>query len=303
MGALLDDARVPDTQRVGEPIGNFYGYESVDIDENGEWIVLNEEGEQIPIRDVNEDDRRIIGNGVPKQYLSLNNTARLGSFDLNVNMRGAFGFDILNFQEMYYANPTILQYNMLESAFDPVYGKRPVDYDLAYVSYYVEDGDYWKLDNVTLGYTLGEGLLGRVGNVVNNATIQFDQAGTGTYGGVISGTGSFVKSGAGMLTLASSHTFSGQASIAAGTLRAGTTNVFSPTTGVSVAAGATFDLNGFNQSIGTLSGGGNFTLGSATLTTGGDTYCWGSSQYQQLGSAVLSETCGNGTFACSSTPG
>lgn len=156
---------------IGGPIGNFFGYESVDIDDNGEWIVLNQEGEPIPIRDVNEDDRRVIGNGVPKHYLSLNNTARLGNFDLNVNMRGAFGFQILNFQEMYYSNPTILQYNMLESAFDPVYGKRTVDYDLAYVSYYIEDGDYWKLDNVTLGYTLGDGLLGRVSDVVNNARI------------------------------------------------------------------------------------------------------------------------------------
>ena len=25
--------------------------------------------------------------------------------------------------------------------------------DQRYVSYYVEDGDYWKIDNVTLGYT------------------------------------------------------------------------------------------------------------------------------------------------------
>jgi alpha-tubulin suppressor-like RCC1 family protein len=41
---------------------------------------------------------------------------------------------------------------------------------------------------------------------------------------------------------------------------------------------------------------------ACALTIGGDTYCWGSSQYHQLGSAVLTETCGNGTFACSSTP-
>ena len=156
---------------IGGPIGNFYGYESVDIDDNGEWIVLNAEGEQIPIRQVTEGDRRVIGNGVPKHYLSLNNTARFGAFDLNVNMRGAFGFDILNFQQMYYSNPTILQYNMLKDAFKPVYGKRTLDYDLAYVSYYIEDGDYWKLDNVTLGYTLGEGLLGGLSDVVSNARI------------------------------------------------------------------------------------------------------------------------------------
>ena len=156
---------------IGGPIGNLYGYESVDIDENGEWIVLSAEGQPIPIRDVTEGDRRIIGNGVPKHYLAWNNSARFRDFDFNVNMRGAFGFQILNFQQMYYSNPTILQYNMLESAFDPVYGKRTVDYDLAYVSYYVEDGDYWKIDNVTLGYTLGEGLLGGFRDVLSGARI------------------------------------------------------------------------------------------------------------------------------------
>lgn len=54
---------------------------------------------------------------------------------------------------MYYENPRIYQYNMLESAFDKVYGKARLTYDTAYVSYYIEDGDYWKLDNLTLGYT------------------------------------------------------------------------------------------------------------------------------------------------------
>ena len=43
----------------------------------------------------------------------------------------------------------------MEKAFDPVFGKRPlaVDQPLAYVSYHIENGDYWKIDNLTLGYT------------------------------------------------------------------------------------------------------------------------------------------------------
>lgn len=46
-------------------------------------------------------------------------------------------------------------WNVMEKAFDPVFGKRPlaVDQPLAYVSYHIENGDYWKIDNLTLGYT------------------------------------------------------------------------------------------------------------------------------------------------------
>ena len=55
-----------------------------------------------------------------------------------------------------------------------------------------------------------------------------------------------------------------------GTLQAGAANTFSATSAFTVAGGATLDLNNFNQTIGSLAGDGNVTLGSATLTTGGD---------------------------------
>jgi alpha-tubulin suppressor-like RCC1 family protein len=41
---------------------------------------------------------------------------------------------------------------------------------------------------------------------------------------------------------------------------------------------------------------------TCALAVDGDTYCWGSNQYQQLGSAALTERCSNGRLACSSTP-
>ena len=46
--------------------------------------------------------------------------------------------------------------NLLTSAYDDIYGKRPLadDQSLQYVSYYIEEGDYWKIDNVTIGYNL-----------------------------------------------------------------------------------------------------------------------------------------------------
>lgn len=137
---------------VGQPIGNFYGWKSVGIDSSGAWKVLNKEGKTISIRDANEDDKQVIGNGLPKYYLSWNNSLQYKNFDLSVNMHGAFGYQILDFLRMFYEDPRNAQYNMLKSAFDNVYGQRRLDYDLSYVSYYIENGAYWKIDNITLGY-------------------------------------------------------------------------------------------------------------------------------------------------------
>jgi TonB-linked SusC/RagA family outer membrane protein len=140
----------------GEPLGNFYGYKSIDIDNDGYWIIEGKDGNPKSIKDQQPDDKQIIGNGLPKWYLNFNNTVNYKQFDLSVTMRGAFGFQILNTPEMFYGAPVALgNGNALEKAFDVVYGKRALAYDqtLQYVSYYVQDGDYWKIDNVTLGFT------------------------------------------------------------------------------------------------------------------------------------------------------
>ncbi len=139
--------------RIGGPIGNFWGYKSVDIDENGRWIIETPEGDHIPIDESSPDDKQVLGNGIPKHVLGWNHQFRYRQFDLDVSMRGAFGYQILNFARLFYENPRITHYNMLQSAFDDVYGKRELNNDLAYVSYYIEDGDYWKIDNISLGYT------------------------------------------------------------------------------------------------------------------------------------------------------
>ncbi len=139
--------------KIGGPIGDFYGLRSVDITDDGIWIIEKPDGTRIPATESSTDDRQVLGNGIPKYYLSWNNNFRYKNFDLSVNMRGAFGYQILNFSRMFYENPTI-GYNTLNSAFDKVYDKAVLKDVQRFVSYYVEDGDYWKIDNATLGYTV-----------------------------------------------------------------------------------------------------------------------------------------------------
>lgn len=141
----------------GMPIGNFYGFKSIDIDDNGYWIIEGKDGKPKSINDQQPDDKQILGNGLPKHYLNWNNTLTYKNFDFSVTMRGAFGFQILNMPALQYNSPVMLgRGNILATAYDKVYGKRSLadDQALQYVSYYIENGNYWKIDNLTLGYTL-----------------------------------------------------------------------------------------------------------------------------------------------------
>ena len=115
------------------------------------------------------------------------------------------------------------------------------------------------------------------------ATLAFNRSDTITQGtdfnSVIGGAINVSQLGSGVLTLSGTNTYTGATTVTLGTLRAGAAaggQAFGNLSAVSLAntAGVTLDLNGFNQTIGSLAGGGAsggaVTLGAGTLTTGGD---------------------------------
>ncbi|MCD1125452.1 autotransporter-associated beta strand repeat-containing protein [Jinshanibacter sp. LJY008] len=75
------------------------------------------------------------------------------------------------------------------------------------------------------------------------------------------------KAGEGTLQLSKANSYSGATLINGGTLLAGNANVIANSSQLAIAAGATFNLNNFDQRINNLSGGGNVVLGDAVLTT------------------------------------
>ena len=156
-GQVADSHRV----QVGESIGNFYGFKVVDVDSEGRWIYEDRNGELVNYKDFTHapEDKHVIGNGLPKWYAGWNNTLRYKNFDLNVTMRGAFRFKIINGGRMNYENVKNSRFeNRLKSVNDLVFGKHTLSPEVEpeFNSYYVEDGDYWKIDNITLGYSFGQ---------------------------------------------------------------------------------------------------------------------------------------------------
>ncbi len=145
--------------QVGEKIGNFWGFKVVDVDNNGKWIYEDKDGKLVPYDEFSRapEEKKIIGNGLPQMYAGWNNYVQYKNFDLSISMRGAFNFDIINEARMYYENSKNSRLeNRLKSVNNKIFGKTMLskEVDPEFNSYYVEKGDYWKIDNVTLGYTL-----------------------------------------------------------------------------------------------------------------------------------------------------
>lgn len=144
---------------VGKPVDHYFGIKSVGVSENGLWMVEDPRtGEAVEINDdmlPDDDMKQDLGNGLPKVYLGWSNTFRYKNFDLSMQFTGQFGFKILNEARAYYENNSI-NYNRLQSVLEAPYGDRTLagNQKQTFVSYYLENGDFLKLTNLTFGYTV-----------------------------------------------------------------------------------------------------------------------------------------------------
>ena len=129
----------------------------------------------------------------------------------------------------------------------------------------------------TAASIIGEsGTIAITGTIASSATaITLGGTSGGSINTVIAGARTMTKIGSGVWTFSGANTYSGATTVSAGTLRAGsTTNAFGTNSAYTLAnvAGVVLDLAGFNNTIGSLTGGGttggSVTLGSGTLTIG-----------------------------------
>jgi len=147
--------------------------------------------------------------------------------------------------------------------------------------------------------------LGGTGATAISGAIQ------GWSGGIGSACG-LTKGGSGTLTLSGTNTYSGATTVNGGTLKAGivsvggTSGAFGNNSAVTMAnnSAVVLDITGFNTQIGSLTGGGgtggNVTLGSATLTVGGDNTSPGAYAGAISGTGGLTKM-GSGTLTLTGT--
>lgn len=135
----------------GERIGNFYTFKHAGVDEAGGWLIYSKNGDVIPIEKGVDEDKRVVGNGLPKFTMSMSHSLRYKDFDMTLFFRGNFGFQIYDAHNLYYGLQSAApNTNVLKTAYKEnsaiTTGKN------VHNSYFVHNGDFVKLDVATLGY-------------------------------------------------------------------------------------------------------------------------------------------------------
>lgn len=174
---------------IGQPLSMFYLYKTDGIFHTQQEIdaYVNSKGEPIyiaskrpqlgDVRYVNTDDdtqitandRQIVGNPWPGFQLGLNLTAEWRNFDFSMMWYGQFGNDIYNvslWQGRYFAdNSNYIRFKKGEEPFNEnpnsntpriIYGDTRNGWDS---DRFIEDGSYFRMKNIQLGYTLNDKLL------------------------------------------------------------------------------------------------------------------------------------------------
>ena len=124
-----------------------------------------------------------------------------------------------------------------------------------------------------------------------------DNAST-TIAAPIIGTGNLTKAGTGTMILSGNDSYSGATTVSAGTLQAGSATAFGSNAVFTVAAAGTLTLNGFSDTLGSLSGAGMVQNASATPAT----LTVGSANASTIFGGVLADGAGGSASAWAPSP-
>ena len=162
--------------RVGQPVGSFFGFVYDGVIQQGETILPGNfetiaGGEKF--KDVNGDgkldsqDKTIIGNPNPDFIFGFNNDFTYKNLDLNIFFQGSEGGQILNYTLMELASGNNNATTEVLNSWTPTNTNTDVPINAArtkrITSRFVYDGSYIRLKNISLGYSLDESFVSKMG--------------------------------------------------------------------------------------------------------------------------------------------
>lgn len=135
----------------GVTLGSFYIWKFAGFDDEGKFMVYNKDGEVISADKKTAEDKRYVGNYMPKVIMAWNHNLSYKNWDMTVNMRSWIDFDIYNQMDMYFGLKSEKGFNVLKKA----YGKYDHITDGKQLcDYFLQDGTFLKIDAINIGYNM-----------------------------------------------------------------------------------------------------------------------------------------------------
>ena len=134
----------------GQSVGQFYGFKYVGM-QDGEWFFKTPAGGYVNTSTANDSYKQIIGNAQPWFTFGWHNSVRWKNLDASIFFRGVVGNQILNVTRWAYGPRP----NAADNVFMADISKKNtvLSNKAVFSDYYLENGSYVKLDNITVGYT------------------------------------------------------------------------------------------------------------------------------------------------------
>ena len=129
----------------GYPVGQFFMLKCEGIDSNGKFIMVDLNGDG----QISDDDRTYCGSAQPDLTFGWNNTFSWNRWDASFFIRGSLGQKVLNNPRAAYGNNTYVAAANAMKGDDLTLLRE----NSRVCSYYLEDGSYARLDNMSIGYT------------------------------------------------------------------------------------------------------------------------------------------------------
>jgi TonB-dependent starch-binding outer membrane protein SusC len=134
----------------GFEIGTWYIPEYAGLSQDGKFLFYTAAGGVT--RDLEQAERRAVGSAQPDFEIGWSNYLTFyKNFDFSFTVRAVYGYDIFNTTRLILGNPIFLpDRNVLSTAIDEY--ERGLRDNPKVSSYYLEDGSFIRLDNVSFGY-------------------------------------------------------------------------------------------------------------------------------------------------------
>ncbi|MNF25737.1 TonB-dependent Receptor Plug Domain protein [compost metagenome] len=148
-----------DNSSIGQPLGSFYMYEYAGFDStNGQMLYYNAAGDKVTQAVLGETDKKYVGSILPTSTYGVSLGLNYKNFDFSVDGYGTSGAEVYNGKKAQRFSGENIEETLATDFWtvNNTTASKPAPFNQVPVAstYYLESGDFFRINNITVGYKL-----------------------------------------------------------------------------------------------------------------------------------------------------